>query len=59
MHKHAFRCQRSGELGFGTVIAMHFRAMQPEITGQGRHANAANADEIDFFNCVEFHVPYA
>ena len=55
MHTHPFGHERTRQFRLGAVIAIHLRAMEAEVAGQRRHADAANADEIDFFNCVEFH----
>jgi hypothetical protein len=30
--------------------------VQAEVAGQGRHADAADADEVDFMDAAELHV---
>ena len=49
----AFGGQRPGEGGFGFIVAAHLVAVGPEPAGQGRHADAADAEEENVGKLVQ------
>ena len=47
VHVHAFGRQASCQVRRGAVVSRHLRAIGVEATGEGAHADAADAEEID------------